>query len=67
MIDVLTQTPFLVECFVTKLTTVEEAFLVLPGMVWGLINPDAAPLADVLQAGGRGRGFSVCGSGARTS
>ena len=55
MMDVLTQSPFLLEFFVTKVTTVEEPCLVMPGKAWGPLKPDATSLANVLYAGGRER------------
>ena len=60
MIDVLTQSPFLLELFLTKVTKIEERCLVsVAGKAWGLYIPDPTPLANVLYAGGKGRRQSL--------
>ena len=56
MIDVFTQSPFLLELFLTKVTTIEEPCLVLlTGKAWGPMISEPTSLANVLRAGGKGR------------
>ena len=53
MIDVLTQSPFLLEFFFTKVATIEDLWLAMPGQTRGAVIPDATSLTNELLGGGR--------------
>ena len=55
MIDVFTQSPFLLELFLTKVTTIECGLVHVAGKAWGPMISEPTPLANVLRAGGKRR------------